>query len=86
MRIIIKCPEKRFSTKRPDTFTQTVPSTNFQTSCSPSADHTLSVMEILQQLASNAESGDVRNLDSVPQPAHPRCDFNHKSVFNDGSR
>ena len=30
MRIIIECPENRFSTKRPDTFTQTVSSSNFK--------------------------------------------------------
>ena len=30
MRIIIECPENRFSTKRPDTFTQTISSPNFK--------------------------------------------------------
>jgi hypothetical protein len=44
----------------------------------------MSIIGILQQLTyANVENGDVRNLDAIPQPEHPRCDFNHKSVFND---
>jgi len=35
-------PGERFSTKRPDTFAQTITSSNFKTSCSQAADHTLS--------------------------------------------
>jgi hypothetical protein len=38
-------PGERFSTKRPDTFTQTRCFAQLQTSCSPAADHTLSSIE-----------------------------------------
>ena len=69
------------------TSTGSIRAANRQLSRRGQSTHTrpLSDIGILQQLTSaNAENGDVRNLDAAPQSEHPRCDFNHKSVFSDG--